>query len=328
MPAYEADWTRTALSRDEFAFKVCEQGRALYRDLPWRCVDDPYAVMVSEVMLQQTQVSRVAKYWERFLSSFPTVDALAAASTSDVLDHWQGLGYNRRALALKRAADLVSSRMDGILPHTVEELVALPGVGPATAAGVMAFAYRLPSVYIETNVRTVFLHELFPDHEKVSDRMLEPYVRQTCPGFGVDEAAKATRLQRSGDFGTRGDASSRNEVACAGLGDPSEDARAWYYALLDYGAHLKTQVANPSRRSAHYARQSAFEGSHRQKRSFILKLALSSPEGVSEAEALAALSKFEMESGRGVVDADCGRAIVDQLVGEGFFNRQGDLLVP
>lgn len=320
MPACGADWARTALSRDEFVDKVCDQGRRLYRDLPWRCVDDPYAVMVSEVMLQQTQVSRVAKYWERFLSSFPTVDALAAASTSDVLEHWQGLGYNRRALALKRAADLVSAEMGGVLPRTAEGLVALPGVGPATAAGVMAFAYRLPSVYIETNVRTVFLHELFPDREKVSDRVLEPYVRQTCPESPARAEGAASPC--------RADARARGAAPFAPLGDPSEDARAWYYALLDYGAHLKTQVANPSRRSSHYARQSAFEGSHRQKRSFILKLALASPEGVSEAEALAALSRFELESGRDAIDVQRGRAIVDELVGEGFFKRQGELLVP
>ncbi|MDD7369852.1 MAG: adenine glycosylase [Berryella intestinalis] len=320
MPACGADWARTALSRDEFVDKVCDQGRRLYRDLPWRCVDDPYAVMVSEVMLQQTQVSRVAKYWERFLSSFPTVDALAAASTSDVLEHWQGLGYNRRALALKRAADLVSAEMGGVLPRTAEGLVALPGVGPATAAGVMAFAYRLPSVYIETNVRTVFLHELFPDREKVSDRVLEPYVRQTCPESPARAEGAASPC--------RADARARGAAPFAPLGDPSEDARAWYYALLDYGAHLKTQVANPSRRSSHYARQSAFEGSHRQKRSFILKLALASPEGVSEAEALAALSRFEVESGRDAIDAQRGRTIVDELVGEGFFKRQGELLVP
>ncbi len=324
MPVREADWTQTALSRDEFVAKVCDQGRQLYRDLPWRCVDDPYAVMVSEVMLQQTQVSRVAKYWERFLSSFPTVDALAAASTSDVLEHWQGLGYNRRALALKRAADLVSAEMGGVLPRTAEGLVALPGVGPATAAGVMAFAYRLPSVYIETNVRTVFLHELFPDREKVSDRVLEPYVRQTCPEVPVRADGEGGAGASQGD----GAAGARGAVPFEPLGDPSQDARAWYYALLDYGAHLKTQVANPSRRSSHYARQSAFEGSHRQKRSFILKLALASPEGVSEAEALAALSRFELESGRDAIDAARGRALVDQLIDEGFFKRQGELLVP
>ena len=225
-------WPSEALGRDEFVELVRREGARLHRDLPWRYIDDPYAVLVSEVMLQQTQVARVEKHWTRFLSLFPTIDSLAAAGTADVLAQWQGLGYNRRALALKRAAETCSAERGGLLPDTAEELETLPGIGPATAAGVMAFAYNRPSVYIETNVRTVFLHELFPDRDKVSDRELAPLVASTCP---------------------------------------EDDARAWYYALLDYGAHLKTLVANPSRRSAHYARQSAFEGSRRQKRAELVR---------------------------------------------------------
>ena len=174
-------------------------------------------------MLQQTQVARVLKHWGRWMATFPTADALAAASTSDVLSQWQGLGYNRRALALKRACEACAA-CGGRLPDTHEGLMALPGIGPATAAGVMAFALNRPGVYLETNVRTVFLHELFPGREGVRDRELVPLVAATCP---------------------------------------KDDARAWYYALLDYGAHLKSAVPNPSRRSAHHARQSAFEGSRR-----------------------------------------------------------------
>ena len=231
-------WPSEALGRDEFVELVRREGARLHRDLPWRYIDDPYAVLVSEVMLQQTQVARVEKHWTRFLSLFPTIDSLAAAGTADVLAQWQGLGYNRRALALKRAAETCSAERGGLLPDTAEELETLPGIGPATAAGVMAFAYNRPSVYIETNVRTVFLHELFPDRDKVSDRELAPLVASTCP---------------------------------------EDDARAWYYALLDYGAHLKTLVANPSRRSAHYARQSAFEGSRRQKRAELVRVVLAEP---------------------------------------------------
>ena len=141
---------------------VLAEGRARYRELPWRNIDDPYAVLVSEVMLQQTQVARVGGYWPRFLSAFPTLDALAAASSADVLALWQGLGYNRRALALKRCADECAANRAGALPETAQELEALPGIGPATAAGVLAFALNKPSCYIETNVRTVFLHVLFP----------------------------------------------------------------------------------------------------------------------------------------------------------------------
>ena len=283
------DWSACARTRDEFVALVREQGAILYRDLPWRNIDDAYGVLVSEVMLQQTQVARVQRYWQRWMSLFPTVDALAAADTAAVLEAWQGLGYNRRALALKRACEQCAAEFAGQLPNTVDELVRLPGIGPATAAGVVAFALDRPSVYIETNVRSVFLHELFPDEEGISDKQLVPYVIDTCP---------------------------------------DEGARSWYYALLDYGAHLKTQVANPSRRSSHYARQSAFEGSRREKRSFILKCVLAAPEGISVAEARRALDAYEREAGRDAVDPALFDSILADLQSEGFFHRDGDLLVP
>ena len=270
------------MGRDEFVELVRSEGERLYRVLPWRCIDDPYAVLVSEVMLQQTQVARVEKHWTRFLGLFPTIDALAAAGTADVLAQWQGLGYNRRALALKRAAEVCAAERGGKLPDTAEELEALPGIGPATAAGVMAFAYNRPSVYIETNVRTVFLHELFPACDKVSDRQLAPLVAATCP---------------------------------------EDDARAWYYALLDYGAHLKTLVANPSRRSAHYTRQSAFEGSRRQKRAELVRIVLAEP-GIGADELAERLDAFERAAGRDGVDAATFDSIVGDLVAEGFFRSE------
>lgn len=281
-------WPCDDPDRDSFVALVREQGAALYRDLPWRGLDDPYAVLVSEIMLQQTQVARVGRFWERFMALFPTIDALASADTADVLAQWQGLGYNRRAIALKRTADACAAERGGALPDTAEELQRLPGIGPATAAGVMAFAYNRPSVYIETNVRTVFLHELFPDREKVGDKELAPLVADTCP---------------------------------------EDDARAWYYALLDYGAHLKTQVANPSRRSAHYARQSAFEGSRRQKRAELVRIVLASP-GIGAAELAERLDAFELAGGRDRVDADVFEGIAADLVSEGFFRREGDVFLP
>lgn len=270
------------MGRDEFVELVRSEGERLYRVLPWRCIDDPYAVLVSEVMLQQTQVARVEKHWTRFLGLFPTIDALAAAGTADVLAQWQGLGYNRRTLALKRAAEVCAAERGGKLPDTAEELEALPGIGPATAAGVMAFAYNRPSVYIETNVRTVFLHELFPACDKVPDRQLAPLVAATCP---------------------------------------EDDARAWYYALLDYGAHLKTLVANPSRRSAHYTRQSAFEGSRRQKRAELVRIVLAEP-GIGADELAERLDVFERAAGRDGVDAATFDSIVGDLVTEGFFRSE------
>ena len=150
------DWPCEGPALDDFVASMLARGDELYRDLPWRHVDDPYAVLVSEIMLQQTQVARVGRFWERFLSAFPTVDALAAAAVPDVLELWQGLGYNRRALALKRTADRCAAEGAGRLPETYEGLLALPGIGPATAAGVVAFAYQRPAVYLETNVRSVF----------------------------------------------------------------------------------------------------------------------------------------------------------------------------
>ena len=283
------DWSACARSRGEFVALVGERGVALYRDLPWRNIDDPYGVLVSEVMLQQTQVARVMRYWDRWMGLFPSVDALAAADTATVLDAWQGLGYNRRALALKRACEQCSAERTGRLPQTVDELVKLPGIGPATAAGIVAFALDRPAMYLETNVRSVFLHELFPESEDVSDKQLVPYVADACPDEGV---------------------------------------RAWYYALLDYGADLKGRVANPSRRSRHYARQSAFEGSRREKRSFILKCVLAAPEGALSSEVRSQLNAHERDAGREAVDVELYESILSDLVAEGFFRRQGELLLP
>ena len=281
------DWSSVPCSRDSFVALVRQRGAELYRDLPWRNIDDAYGVLVSEVMLQQTQVARVERYWSRWMALFPTVDALASADTATVLEMWQGLGYNRRALALKRACETCSREWAGALPRTVADLVSLPGVGPATAGGVVAFAYNQPCIYVETNVRSVFLHELFPEEEGVPDKVIEPFVADACP---------------------------------------AADVRGWYYALLDYGAHLKTQVANPSRRSAHYARQSAFSGSRREKRSFLLKQVLACPEGLSVAEAQSALDAYERQAGRPAVERDVFESILSELLSEGFFRQSGDLL--
>lgn len=286
--AIAPDWAFCACDRERFVKLVRERGVALYRDLPWRNIDDAYAVLVSEVMLQQTQVARVMRFWPRWLQSFPTVDALAAADTASVLEAWQGLGYNRRALSLKRTCEICSAQWAGTLPDAIDELVKLPGIGPATAAGVRAFAFNKPAVYIETNVRSVFLHELFPEDESVSDRKIEPYVADTCP---------------------------------------ESDPRGWYYALLDYGADLKTRVTNPARRSQHYARQSAFSGSRREKRSFLLKQVLAAPDGVEVNELAMRLEAFERESGRRF-NRETFEEIVDELASEGFFTHVEDVLIP
>lgn len=273
---------------DEFRALVLARGRELYRDLPWRRTRDPYAIWISEVMLQQTQTTRVDGRWQRWLERFPTVGALAAADAADVLDEWQGLGYNRRALSLLRAAQAVSAA-GGVMPAEAAALEALPGIGPATAAGIRAFAFDLPGVYLETNVRTVFLHELFPEAESVPDRELVPLVRDTCPP----------------------DAS-----------NPEDDPRTWYYALLDYGAYLKRTVPNPSRRSRTHARQSRFEGSHRQKRAELLRVLLAHREGAAGGADFETifqeLVSAELEAGRSAIDASAVRGLLDELEREGF----------
>ena len=261
-----------------FSDLVRARGAEFYRDLPWRNTHDPYAIMLSEVMLQQTQVARVQGRWEQWLATFPTIGDLAAAPLPPVLELWQGMGYNRRALNLKKCAEQVVERFDGEMPRGHKELLSLPGIGPATAAGVRVFAFEEPDMYLETNVRTVFLHELFPGQDGVGDKELIPLVEKTCP--------------------------------------QGREVRAWYYALLDYGAYLKKVLPNPSRRSKHHVRQSKFEGSHRQKRAYLLRRR---PLEHTAQEALAAdLSAAEQRAGRDAVPAEEVRAILDELCSEGF----------
>lgn len=270
--------------QEAFIAAVHKHGRELYRELPWRNTTDPYEVLVSEVMLQQTQVVRVLRYWQRWLERFPTVDALAAASTDVVLESWQGLGYNRRALALKKVAECCSEHYSGTLPQDKDALLALPGIGPSTAAGVRVFSYGLPDMYLETNVRTVYLNEFFADEFDVPDSAVIPLVEQTCD---------------------------------------MRDPRAWYYALLDWGAYLKKTLPNPSRRSKHHSVQSAFEGSRRQKRAWLLREVMAA--GSISTDALcAALSSAEGAAGRTAPPEAEIRDILGDLQAEKFLNLDGE----
>lgn len=210
-----------------------KQGR---RPMPWRDEITPYRVVVSELMLQQTQVSRVMEKFPSFIRRFPDFQALADATLADVMKEWQGLGYNRRAKYLHAIAIRVVDEWGGVLPRTPEELITLPGVGRATAGSITVFAYNFPVVFIETNIRRVFIHHFFTDGEPVSDGQIHPLVESTLD---------------------------------------TDNPREWYYALMDYGTWLAGRLPNPNRRSRHYSRQSAFEGSDRQIRGRILRRLLS-----------------------------------------------------
>ncbi len=201
------------------------------KELPWRRTTDPYGILVSEVMLQQTQVSRALERFTAFLAEFPDVHVLADATLQEVLRAWRGLGYNRRAAALHRAARRVVEEHGGVVPRETEALLALPGVGPATAAAVASFAYGIPTPYLETNVRALVIHVFFPEHDEVHDRDVRRVV-----GLVLDR----------------------------------ERPREWHYALMDLGVLVKRIHPNPGRRSAHHRPQARFEGSLRQARGRVI----------------------------------------------------------
>ena len=303
---------------------VAKKGRELYRDLPWRRTYDPYAIWISEVMLQQTQVSRVDGRWQRWLERFPTVDALAAAAPSDVLEEWQGLGYNRRALSVHRAAQAISEA-GGVFPQDPKELVKLPGIGPATAAGIRAFAFNLHGVYLETNVRTVFLHELYPQAEGVPDSELVPLVELTCPASVEDAADADSAAGADTAVDTAANAADAVNVATAEL-----TPRSWYYALLDYGAYLKKTIPNPSRRSKSHVKQSRFEGSHRQKRAELLRVLLAhKDEGGAVFETLhQELCQIEVNAGRETLDEQVTLGLLEELAKEGFCQKNDEYWLP
>ena len=240
---------------EEFEELLREKGRELYRDMPWRRDTRPYYILVSELMLQQTQVDRVIPKFEAFVARFPDERALAEAPLADVLKLWNGLGYNRRAKYLHDAAKKITSGFDGSFPTTRGELLGLPGVGPGTAGAILAYAFNLPVVFIETNVRTVYFHHFFPEGEKTSDRQLEALVQATLD---------------------------------------TECAREFYWRLMDYGTWLKKQGAGKITQSRHYKKQSALKGSVREVRGQIVrKLADGDSDAAGLKGALMADARFE-----------------------------------
>ncbi len=202
------------------------------RILPWRETIIPYHVFITEVMLQQTQVPRVLKKFPEFIHTFPTFESLASAPFQEVLRVWQGMGYNSRAKYLQESAQIITQKHKGIIPEDPDILVKLPGIGKGSAASIITFTYNKPLIFIETNIRRVFIHHFFQNKQGIGDNDITPLVEKF--------------LDR-------------------------ENPREWYYALMDYGTYLSTVVENPNRKSKHYSKQSKFEGSNRQIRGKILK---------------------------------------------------------
>lgn len=207
------------------------------RDLPWRNTDDPYKILVSEVMLQQTQVSRVVLKYHEFLKAFPDIETLARASDRKLFKIWAGLGYWRRARFLKETAQKIAKERNGKFPQDPVILDALPGVGEYTARALACFAFGRCEAFLDTNIRRVYLHFFFRKQKDVQDEEILKIARKT--------------MWR-------------------------KNPREWHYALFDYGATvLKDKRIN--RRSRAYHKQSRFEGSFRSFRTKAVRFLLDHP---------------------------------------------------
>ncbi len=260
----------------DFQKQVWDFYRTNGRDFAWRRTHDPYKIVVSEIMLQQTQTARVAEKFPEFLKRFPDFKTLAASTPADVIRAWQGLGYNRRALFLRALAQTVVADYQGTLPRDPEELVKLPGIGKNTAGSVAAFAFNLPTVFIETNIRSVFLHHFFPNQTDVPDSDLMPLITASLP---------------------------------------PDNAREWYWALMDWGVHLKKNNPNPSRASKHHVKQSKFIGSKRQVRGAIIRALAQEP--LNKASLFARLEKLSPLKPPDFTE------ILKTLLTEGFVVKKG-----
>jgi A/G-specific adenine glycosylase len=217
----------------DFSDIVHQKGRELYRDMPWRRDTRPYYILVSELMLQQTQVDRVIPKFEAFVARFPDEQALADASLADVLILWSGLGYNRRAKYLHDAAKMVVAQWGGRFFDTPNALLQLPGVGKGTAGAILAYAFNQPVAFVETNVRTVYFQHFFTNGEKVADTEIVRLLEQTLD---------------------------------------HDNPREFYWALMDYGTWLKKNGASRMAQSKHYKKQPPLKGSIREVRGQIVQL--------------------------------------------------------
>lgn len=246
----------------KFRTDILDYYRVNKRPMAWRDISDPYRIFVSEMMLQQTQVERVRIKYAEFIKRFPTPKSVADADKADILKVWQGLGYNRRALFIKRACEEVVARRKGKFPKDFLKLQKLPGIGPSTAGALCVFAYNQPVFYIETNIRAVIMHFFFVDSTNVSDKEVMEVLKKVTP----------------------------QDVT----------PRDWYYALYDYGTHLKKTLGRKKtelhKKSKHYSKQSKFEGSFRQKRAAVLRLKLVDP-NISDTDIISKMNVSEQELG-------------------------------
>lgn len=213
------------------------------RNFPFRNVINPYYVLISEIMLQQTQTNRVSQKFLEFIKKYPDFYSLANASNENILKIWQGLGYNRRALALKIIAKKVIEEYNDILPDSIDVLKTFPQIGNNTASSIVTFAYNKPTYFIETNIRRVYIYFFFPNKLKIDDKDIMEILKNT-----ID------------------------------INNP----RKWYYALMDYGVMLKKSHPELHKRSKHYKKQSKFKGSNRQIRGLIIKRLLEEKKMIKE----------------------------------------------
>ena len=216
-----------------FQEKVWSYYRQHRRDFSWRNRVTPYRVLVSEIMLQQTQAPRVEGYFTLFMCTFPSLLSLARAPLSDVLKVWQGMGYNRRAKYLHQCAQRIVQQYRGRIPSDPEILKTLPGIGEATAHSIAAFGFNAPVVFLETNIRRVMLHHFFPQQHNVSDKAVLEVVEQVLD---------------------------------------TSNPREWYNALMDYGTMLAKHEGNANTRSSVYRKQPAFTGSLREVRGAVVRV--------------------------------------------------------
>ncbi len=241
-----------------FQKKIREWHQTNRRDLPFRRTKNPYRILVSEIMLQQTQIARVLPKYKEFLKAFPVLKTLAKAPRAELLKVWQGLGYWRRAAFLQECAGRIMKDFHGKFPKDPNILETLPGIGHYTARAVACFAFQNPEAFLDTNIRRVYLHFFFPDRKKVSDKEILPV------------AQKAVW---------------------------KENPREWHYALFDYGALvLKNKTIN--KKSLHYHRQSKFKESFRFYRTQAMKFLLIQPERKTSKKNLTAFLKNEIEKGK------------------------------